>query len=402
MTAPDPQTVVIQFKEPYAPWMSTLWHGILPKHVLQPVFDKDGTLDNAEWNRKPTVGCGPFNFAEWKTGSFARFTARDDYWAGRPNLDEIFIRFVPDDAAQVAALKNGDGDLGTFITYSDIPDLERAGVQMYKAFSGFSEGWYFLLDPKKGHPALQDLKVREAIALAFDRESLVKNLLLGQTAPAATYWDNTPYNDPTIKPWPYDPEVAKALLDEAGWQDSNGDGIRDKNGVELVLKYGTNTREIRKNTQAAVQQQLADVGVKVDLLNYGSETFFNGYKDGGPAATGQLDIFEYSTNPTRFPDPGTTEWLCSEIPSAESPDGMNWAGLCDKDLDALFQKQATQVNFADRQKTFQQITTMIFENIYWLGLWQDPDIWGVNQRLQNVKFSGVTPFFNVAEWELRQ
>ncbi len=398
--APDPQTVVVQFKEPYAPWAGTMWKGIIPKHVLQPVFDKDGTLDNAEWNRKPTVGCGPFNFAEWETGSFARFTARDDYWGGRPKLDEIFIRFVPDDAAQVAALKNGDGDLGTFISYSDIPDLEKAGVQMYKAFSGYNEGFYFLLDPKKGHPALQDQKVREAIALATDREALVKDLLLGATAPAATYWDNTPYNDPSLKPWPFDPEKAKQLLDEAGWKDSNGDGTRDKNGTELVLKYGTTTREIRKDTQAVVQQQLADVGIKVELENFESDTFFSSFKEGGPAATGQLDIFEYSTS-ANFPDPDTAEWLCTSIPTDAKPDGNNWSRLCDKELDALFQKQATQVDAAERQKTFQQITKMIFDQVFWLGLWQDPDIWGVNQRLQNVKFSGATPLFNIAEWDLQ-
>ncbi len=355
MTAPDPQTVVITFKEPYAPWMGTLWQGILPKHVLQPVFDNDGTLDNAEWNRKPTVGCGPYNFAEWEAGSFARFTARDDYWAGRPKLDEIFIRFVPDDAAQVAALKTGDGDLGAFITYSDIPDLEAAGVQMYKAFSGYNEGWYFMLDPKTGHPALLDPKVREAIALAFDREALVKDLLLGATAPAATYWDNTPYNDPSLKPWPFDPEKAKQLLDEAGWKDSNGDGVRDKNGVELVLKYGTTTREIRKDTQAVAQQQLADVGIKLDLLNYESDTFFGGYAEGGPAATGQLDIFQYSTAAaSSSPIPTPRNGCAARFRPTRTPDGTNWMRLCDKDLDALFQKQATQVDFAERQKTFQR------------------------------------------------
>ena len=69
------------------------------------------------------VGCGPFNFAEWEagSGSFARFTANDGYWLGRPKLDEIFVRFVPDDASQIAALQSGEGDLGTFIAYPDIP-----------------------------------------------------------------------------------------------------------------------------------------------------------------------------------------------------------------------------------------------------------------------------------------
>ena len=105
VVAADPQTVVITFTEIFAPWAATLWKGILPKHVLQPVFEKDGNINSAEYNRAPMVGCGPFNFAEWEAGSFARFVANDNYWLGRPKLDEIFIRFVPDDASQIAALQ---------------------------------------------------------------------------------------------------------------------------------------------------------------------------------------------------------------------------------------------------------------------------------------------------------
>jgi peptide/nickel transport system substrate-binding protein len=399
--APDPHTVVTTFKEPYAPWLGTLWHGILPKHILQPVFDKDGTLDNAEWNRKPTVGCGPFVFQEWQSGSFARFVANDKYWLGKPKLDEIFVRFVPDDASQVAALKNGDGDLGLFIAYSDMPDLEKAGLTLIKAFSGYNEGMYFLINKDKGHPALLDEKVRQAIAYATNREKLTKDLLLGRTQPAASLWDNTPYIDPSIQPYPYDPEKAKALLDEAGWVDSNGDNVRDKDGIELSLTYGTTTRTIRQDTQAVIQQELADVGIKVELQNFSSDLFFAGYADGGPAATGQLDLFEYS-NATQFPDPDYYEMLCTEIPSDEKPSGVNSEFLCDPDLESLFQKQATQVDFNERQQTFYQITKMIFDKVYWLGLWQDPDWYAISSRLQNVKISGAVPcFYNIAEWDLK-
>ena len=243
--------MVITFKEPFAPWLSTLWKSILPKHVLQPVFDKDGTIDNAEWNRKPTVGAGPFVFTEWESGSFARFVARDDYWGGRPKFDEIFIKFVPDDASQTAAMKAGEGDIGTFPPLSDVPSLKDAGVKVVIARSGYNEGWYFNLDPKTGHPALQDVRVRQAIALAFDRPSLNQKLLLGLTQPPIGFWDAFPaYNDPSVKVYPYDPEQAKALLDAAGWKDTNGDGVRDKNGKELVLRHITSSREIRQDSQA--------------------------------------------------------------------------------------------------------------------------------------------------------
>lgn len=399
--APDARTVVMTFKEPFAAWQATLWHGLLPAHVLRPVFEKEGTIDNAEWNRAPTVGCGPFVFKEWESGSFIRFVANEKYWLGRPKIDEIFIRIVPDDASQVAALKAGDGDLGTFIAYSDIPTLEQAGVKMVKVFSGYNEGWYFYLHPEKGHPALKDVRVRQAIALAFDRFSICKDLLLGLTKPPATYWANTPWQDPTLEPWPYDPERAKQLLDEAGWVDTNGDGVRDKDGVELVLTLGTTTREIRRDVQAVAQQQLAQVGIKLELANADSDIFFGSYGEGGPCATGQYDIFEYSTV-TNYPDPETADWLCSEIPSDENPAGVNWQAVCDEELDALFKLQATQVDPAERQQTFHKITRLIYEKVYWLGVWEDPDIWAVGPRLKNVRLSGATPFFNIVEWDLSQ
>ncbi|MBN2550529.1 MAG: peptide ABC transporter substrate-binding protein [Anaerolineales bacterium] len=398
---PDEQTVVMTFDEAYAPWVGTLWHGILPEHVLKPVFDKDGTIDNAEWNRAPTVGCGPFVFKEWESGSFSRFLANDKYWLGRPKLDEIFIRFVPDDASQIAALKAGDGDLGTFFPFSDVPDLEKAGITVIKSFSGYNEVWYLNVHPDKAHPALLDVRVRQALAYGFDRATLVNDLLLGKTAPAATMWDNSPYVDPSLKPYPYDPEKAKALLDEAGWKDSNNDGVRDKDGVELVLRYGTTTREIRQDTQAVAQQQLAAIGVKIELTNYDSDIFFAGYGENGPAARGEMDIFEYSTV-TQFPDPDSSDFLCSEIPSDESPAGVNWTGLCDEELDQLFQLQATQVDFSERQQTFWKISKLIYDNVYTLGLWQDPDLFGISARLLNVKISGATPFFNVIEWDMTQ
>jgi len=400
LEAPDERTVVMTFNEPYAAWQGTFWKGILPAHILRPVFEADGTLDNALWSREPTVGCGPFVFDTWESGSYARFVANENYWLGRPKIDELFVRFVPDDASQVAALQAGEGDLGTFIAYSDIPTLEEAGVKMVNNFSGYNEGIYFY-QGENGHPAVKDVKVRQAIALATDRQAICDDLLLGLTEPAATDWDVTPWVDPEIKPWPYDPEQAKALLDEAGWVDSNGDGTRDKDGVELVLDYGTTTREIRKDTQAVFQQQLAAVGIGTNLLNAESDLYFSGYGQGGPCATGEYDFFEYSST-VNYPDPHISEWMCDEIPSDESPDGTNWQAVCDPELDALFKKELTQVDFTQRQQTFYQITRMIFEKVYFLGIWQDPDVWAVGPRLQNVKLSGATPFFNIIEWDLAQ
>ena len=397
LETPDAYTVVVKFAQPFAPWLQ-LFKGILPEHILKPVFEKDGSLDAAAWNKAPTAGIGPFKFEKWESGSYLRFVRNDKYFGPKPVLDEIFVKIVPDDAAQVAALKAGDGDLGIFISYPDVPALEASGVSVVTVQSGYNEGWFISMGPK-AHPALQDVRVRQALVYAVDREKIAKDLLLGKTKPGASLWDNSPYVDPSLKPYPFDPEKAKALLDEAGWK-LGADGVREKDGVKLDLRYGTTTKEVRQNTQAVVQQMLANVGVKVELLNYDSDIFFASYADKGPAYTGELDIMEWS-DVTQFPDPNFTYFLCSEIPSDESPQGVNAQYLCDKELDALFQEQATQVETTARIATFQKISKIVYDQVYWVSLWQDPDMWAVGKRLANVKLSGATPLYNIAEWTLK-
>jgi peptide/nickel transport system substrate-binding protein len=399
--APDPQTVVVRFKAPYAPWLSALWQSLLPAHVLQPVFDSQGSIINAEWNRAPSVGCGPFVFESWDPGKSARFVANDKYWLGRPKLAAIEVKFYADDAAKAQALKDDQAHLAIFLTnaISYVPDLKGAGVKILPVNSGYNEGWFFFLDPTQGQPALQDERVRQALAYAVDRQRLLDEYLGGLPSLIATYWDNTPYVASGIKPWPYDPEKARALLDEAGWVDSNASGTRDKDGVELELTYGTTVNEARQAVQKAVQTMLADVGVRVELAYYDSATFFLGYNEGGPVATGQMDIFEYAPRTKNYPDPGTNDFLCSQIPTTNEL-GENWSWLCDQELDQLLQLQASQMDFAERQKTFQKISQIVYDKVYFLGFWSDPDIWAASPRLLNVRLSGVEPLYNVAEWDV--
>jgi len=397
--APDDTTVVINFIEPFAPWLATLWHGILPAHILKPVFEAEGTIDNAPWNLAPTVGCGPYVLDTWESGSFARFVRNDNWWGEEPKIDEVFFRFVPDDASQVAALQAGDGDVGTFIAYSDVPTLQDAGITIVTEPSGYNEGMFFVINEELGHPALLDVKVRQAIAMGIDRVSMNEDLLLGLTQVPASFWDALAYyNDPPLENYPYDPAAAAALLDEAGWVDSNGNGVRDKDGVELELTYGTTIREIRQNAQAVIQQQLAEIGIAIEILSYDADIYFSSYGD-GPAASGELDIMEWSDGPI-FPDADVYYWLCDEIPSDDYPDGTNWFFLCDPELDELVLAQSTQVDAAARQQSISRINQIFHDQVYWLGLWQDPDVWAVSSRVQNYKFSVVTPLYNIVEWDL--
>jgi peptide/nickel transport system substrate-binding protein len=400
---PDPLTVVMNFSEPFAAWEANFWHGILPAHILQPVFDAEGSLIEAEWNLAPAVGCGPYVYGEWESGSFLRFVKNENYWKGTALLDEIFLQFVPDDAAQTAALIAGDADLGTFPPLSDVPALEEAGLNIFSVNGGYAEGWFFNLRDMAS-PAAKDLLVRKAIAMSIDRVAIVNDLLLGLSEPAETLWDAleaSGYVSPDIVPWEFDPDGAIAMLDDAGYVDNDGDGIReDPDGNPLTLIHGTTIRAIRQDIQAVAQQQLRDVGIDLQIQSWDADIFFGSYADAAPPAVGDVDIMEWSDS-TYFPDPDTDYWLCSQLPDDENPWGYNYF-TCDEDLDALFQAQLVETDPAKRVEIFHEISQYMHENVYWYGLYVDPDMWIVNSELTGVKFSGVTPFFNILEWDFAE
>lgn len=398
--APDATTVVVNFSEPFAAWLTRLFVYVLPKHILQPVFEADGTIDQAEWNRNPTVGVGPFVFSEWESGSHISFIANPN-WIAPPQIEQVFVRIVPDDAAQEAAILAGDTDFGVFLSSDQIEKLEAGGdVEVVALASGYNEAWFLNVNPDTAHPAMLDVNVRKALALATDRFTIVNDLLVADINPVnVNFWDTTPpYMNADLEPYPYDPEGAKALLDEAGWVDSNGDGTRDKDGVELVLRYITNQRELRKSVQAVVQQQWQLVGIGAELVNYSSDVYWNGYNDGGPQAQGLYDIAEYSSVPGGFPDPDSSGWKCNEIASADNPDGSNTQGYCNPRMDELMDLQATTLDTEARLEIFMEIQQVMYDDVVYIGMWKDPDLWSINSRVQNVKLSGVYPFWNAHEW----
>jgi peptide/nickel transport system substrate-binding protein len=396
---PDPQTVVITTNEPYAPWLAQLRLQPLPAHILRPVFEAEGTLDSAAWNREPDVTSGPYRFVNWESGSEMNFVRSENYFLEPAKIENIQIQFVPDSASTVAALIAGDTDVGTFIASSDVPAMEEAGtINIELVASGYNEGLFFNMG-EGGHPALKDPAVRRALIMLINRDQINSDLNAGLLYTGSSYWENTPYESPDSEPIPYDPEAAMALLDEAGWVDSNGDGTRDKDGVELVLRYVTNTRQLRVDVQAVIQQWLGDAGVGVELQNFESDIFFAGYAEGGPMSTGNYDIGEYSSAPA-FPDPDTTRFTCSEIPSDENPVGINDNFYCDPALDELFARQAATTDTDARIALFHQIDQMLSDAVIWTNMWYDPDLWAVNKRIANTLISGADPLWNIANWEI--
>jgi len=400
VAALDDHTLQIVMTEPFVGWTSSFFPNVLPRHVLEPVYLAEGTLDRADWNRNPQVGNGAFVFETWEPGAQITLAANPHYWRGQPQVARVVIRIVPDSQAQIDLILAGEADIGTFLTAADKPLFDQTGdVKLVVAPSPWMESWFFNLDAATGHPALQDARVRQALALAVDRQKIIDRIFYGLYQIPDTFWHNTRFEDPSIATYPYDPVQARTLLDRAGWRDRDRDGIREKDGVPLILRYSTTTgNQSRADTQAMVAEMLAEVGIGVELLNYSSDILWNSLADGGPIAAGQFDVAQWSDGAYDYPDPNWPYLLCSEIPTPEYPDGLNWYRICDPALDALLREQAVTVDAPRRIALFYEIERIMHEQVYWLGLRTDPDLWAVRTTLQNVRLSGVDPFWNAFEW----
>jgi ABC-type transport system substrate-binding protein len=131
--------------------------------------------------------------------------------------------------------------------------------------------------------------------------------------------------------------------------------------------------------------------------------YWNGYNDNGPQAQGLYDIAQYSSVSTSFPDPESSDnWLCDSISSADNPDGANWQGYCDPEMDELLAEQATTLDLDARLEIYKQIQQKMYDEAIYIGIWKDPDLWSVNSRVSNVQLGGVYPFWNAHEWEVTQ
>jgi peptide/nickel transport system substrate-binding protein len=399
VTAPDPNTVVVTFEEPYAAWLS-LFRYVLPEHVLRPVYDAQGSLDAAEFNFFPTVSSGPYILTEWQRGSFMTFVPNPNFVGGTPTIDNLVVTFVPDEQTYKTTFLNGEAQLGTFLPFSDVPDLQAAGFDVQVIDAGYNEGMFFNVGPN-ANPAMQDIRVRQALALGFDRFAIVNDLLAGATIPAASPWENTPYQAPELTPVPYDPDQARQLLEEAGYVDSDGDGIREKDGTPLSLRFVTSTRQIRVDIQAIAQQQWREIGIDIVLENYPSDVFFSNYADGGPIATGAYDIAQWSSSPATFPDPDTERFDCDQIPSPENTTGANWSYYCNEALTSLFERQRITTDYTARVELWHEITRTLYNDYVWVGVWFDADVWWAGAGLNAGQLNGVSPFWDVVNWDVQ-
>jgi len=418
---PDDLTAVITFSELYPPWATLFTQGpnnagaILPKHVLE---GQTG-LESNPYIHWPTVASGAFIITEWVAGDHMQLLPNENYYGGRPILDQILLRFIPTPETALAGLQAGDIDFYPDFSESDIgtlaalePDIHLKvvpGVEFEHYFFNMGsttpvEGQEFSVADEDGFCPFKDVRVRKAFIYGINRQAIVDTLLEGQTTVPATQWPNSYWTNTDLTPEPYDMERAIALLEEAGYTDQNGDGIREGmcNGelTPLVVDFETTDKQIRVDIAVAVQSDLAKIGVDFQPHHTPGGTFFASYTDGGVRATGAFDIGGYTTGFYPDPYPAGGDYDC-DVASANHPDGTSSYFLCDMELVALFDAVNASVDLAVRKEALDAVQQYIYDQSYVIMMYARADVFGYLDRVVFPEFGGESkPYWAVETWDV--
>jgi peptide/nickel transport system substrate-binding protein len=373
LETPDDQTLVFVWKEPFSPGMyaiTQLWP--IPEHI----YGKGDFLTNPA-NRKP-VGSGPFMLDEWRSGQYISLKRYDDYYGKKAYLDRIIFKVVEDDAVALNMLKTGELDemRVTQLQWEKQtvdPDF-LARFNKYQCyypqynFIGWNCRTVWFSDPR----------VRLAMTLLFDRESVNNKIFSGfARLVSGPFYINSWAYDKTVKPHPFDPERARQLLDEAGWKDSDGDGIRDKDGkkfeFELSIAHGSNTAA---QFSQLLQEECGKSGIRVTIRQIEASTFFD------KVDKGECQAWTLGWNLDLDPDVYDT-FHSSKVP----PNGVNHGAYSNASVDSLLVAGRAEFDLAKRAAIYHRVHRIMHQDPPYTFVNSVPDKRPIARRIQGVTIS---------------
>ncbi len=322
----DDLTVIIHTNNPdpnFLPKLANL-------HFVPPVYA--ASVGEEEFSAHP-VGTGPYRFVEWILGQRLVLEANDDYWGGRPSVDRLVFRPIPEASTRLAELQAGTVDIITHLNYDAIPLLDRDANLRAEANTG-RRTVFMHMDHLNGAAPLQDVRVRQAMAYAIDRQLLIETVLNGYGTPLATIFRPDMFGySADFQPYPFDPDKARQLLAEAGYADGfdirfmTSDGIINK-GVEVA---------------EALASMLGDVGIRVEVLPVALQVMRDMYIGNPEPAAGKVEplfMFNYGA-----PTPDATSPLRALIHTGGIESFLN-----DEEMDTLIDAYGTEMDPAKRPR----------------------------------------------------
>ncbi len=409
----DDQKFVVHFSSVYPSYL-TLFGGrqvvIWPKHYC----DASQGFQNWDCGRQP-LSDGPYVLKEWVTGDHLSFTRNPKYYeAGKPKIDGIIIKIVPDATVRETMLRQGDADILMWATEQVADDLKNdANVKVSISPSNRFVMRMFInlaakgtTDPKAHpNPLFSDVRVRQAIRSAIDVDTITGSVWHGYASPVWTEFFRPPYDKCSIARPKFDPEAAKALLDQAGWVMGN-DGIRECKGCKTA-KDGTKFKfdlltyseygEPLILTQQLLGEQLKNVGIDATLSQMQGSVMWADTSSNGIEQTGNFDIDLYDdgyagNDPTDF----LYQYYYSS--SAEQDNGWNIGRWINPDMDALIDSAYTLDEEA-RQTAFCQMAQILDQELPQILLFSTLNADAYSTRVANVQANvNNVVSWNAADW----
>lgn len=414
--APDDHTVVINYTEFNSSFLDQFQWGILPASAGDPA-----NMLNWDYNRQP-LGTGPFMVDEWVSGDRIVMSRNPNYReAGKPHLDQLIFQIVPSEEVRVQMMLGNDAQvmlwpdstLRDVWAEADNVELQLApGIYILRLFLNLSQPGDGDPGPGTPHPILGDPVVREALALAIDYDAIVNDLAEGRvdraTSPFALGW-----YDCDIPGDPYDPEQAAALLEEAGWRDEDGDGIREahgalyaEDGTPLSLSMtGYSGFTLLDQTELVIAEYLKDVGIDLQVGNEEMAVLFGGWSDQAPRKVGDYDILIYDTGAGINPQQHVADYFHSaNIPTEENEGvGANYTRWVNEEADALIEEASRTPDLAERKELYCELGEIIKESYSQIFLYQFQEGHAFNTALSGVQVSTWAPLtWDVENWQLNQ
>lgn len=381
----DERVVKFVFKEPY--WKSIEVVGlleVLPRHIYQ-------FTDAADFNkhRSNPVGSGPYLFQKWDVGRQVVLRRNERYWGHKPRLERIVYRFISNELAALQALRSHEVDMmiPTPEQFAEMASDEEFDTE-FRSLVYWNPGIpYFYTGWNQATPFFKDRRVRLAMTHIVNREAIVEHLLKGNARiVTGPFYINGPQNDPSIEPWPYDLERARQLLDEAGWIDSDGDGVRDKDGIPFRFNYSIVSGSVLYERLAKLfKDDAAKVGVDViaDPLEWSVFIERLNKRD-----------FEASTSGwggTIMEDPYQI-WHSSQIEGR----GSNCIGFANAEADAIMEQARRTMDDQIRNALYYRFHRIVYEEQPYTFLFTRPTFRFLDRRFENVVVHKLG--LNESEW----
>lgn len=389
---PDDYTVVFTMKRIFPPAVDTLFAEsdtptrLLPKHLL----DKYADINQVPFNAAP-IGTGPYRFVRWQRGDRIVLQANPSYFAGAPKIKELTLAIISDDNTTRAQLQSGEANLGIEIPAAVYGSL--AGAANLRRQLADSPAYTAMMFNTR-HAPLDDVRVRRALVLGMDRAAIVRNVTYGTGTLAVA--DLAPYYwafDAKLRPTPYDPAAAKALLDAAGWR-AGPDGVRRRNGtpLSLLLVYGIGSQTVRAIT-VQIQQMYRGLGVDLQLKGFDYATLYAAAQSGGILNGGKFDLAMYAWVAGSDPD-NSSQWTCAMIP----PAGNNISRYCSPAMEAAQRLALSTFDQRIRKRAYSQIESLLLRDAPGAFIYYQALRYAYAADLRNFMPNGISEAWNAQDW----